>query len=111
MYGSTKILIAAGLLTGLAAAPAQAQLLGSSPVRVQVGNGPALIGSNSPTGAVGLSVLSNQVGTDDGTSIRLLGDDKTAGIYTRLIKSNGSNGTRLLYLRTPLEQATAPITK
>lgn len=92
---------------------AQAQLqLQNSPIRVQIGNGRALLGPNEPTAGVGISILSNQVGAakDAGTSVRLLGPAKTLGAYTTLIKSNEPNGTNL-QLSSPLDALTAPLIK
>lgn len=101
--------VATGLAIGIAAtASAHAQLAANGPVRVQVGNGPALIGSSKPSGSLGVSVLSSKPGTHFGTSVRLLGSDKTAGIHT---KGADGKGTQLLTLKTPLESALAPITK
>ncbi len=76
--------------------PADAQLapdgsfLSGAPIRVQVGNGPALIGNADRNVAVGVSVLSKSYGTTGpGTSVRLLGTEKVAGVDTPLVKPNG----------------------
>lgn len=91
---------------------AQAQLFPNSPIRLQIGNGPALLGSSQPNSSIGVSILSNQVGAanDAGTSVRLLGDNKTAGVYSTLLKTNEPNGTNL-QLRTPLDAVTGPLAK
>ncbi|WIW91141.1 hypothetical protein K3M67_21520 (plasmid) [Sphingobium sp. V4] len=90
---------------------AQAQLqTQTAPIRIQIGNGPALLGPNEPTAPVGISILSNQVGAanDAGTSIRLLGPNKTLGLYTTLLKTNSPNGTDL-QLSSPVDALTAPL--
>lgn len=111
------IMVAGAGMVGMAhMSAAQAQLLPNllpnSPIRLQVGNGPALLGSNQPNSSIGISILSNQVGAanDAGTSIRLLGDNKTAGVYTTLLKTNEPNGTNL-QLRTPLDALTGRLAK
>ena len=92
--------------------PAQAQLLQNSPIRVQIGNGRALLGPNEPVAGIGVSILSSEVGAanDAGTSVRLLGPNKTLGLYTTLIKTNSPNGTNL-QLSSPVEAVTAPLIK
>lgn len=106
----------AGMVSMAHMSAAQAQLLPNllpnSPIRLQIGNGPALLGSNQPSSSIGISILSNQVGAanDAGTSIRLLGDNKTAGVYTTLLKTNEPNGTNL-QLRTPLDALTGRLAK
>lgn len=111
------VMVAGAGLVGMANMSAvQAQLLPNllpnSPIRLQIGNGPALLGSNQPNSSIGISILSNQVGAanDAGTSIRLLGDNKTAGVYTTLLKTNEPNGTNL-QLRTPLDALTGRLAK
>lgn len=111
------VLVAGAGMVGMAQmSTAQAQLLPNllpnSPIRLQIGNGPALLGSNQPNSSIGISILSNQVGAanDVGTSIRLLGDNKTAGVYTTLLKTNEPNGTNL-QLRTPLDALTGRLAK
>jgi len=109
----TALFVAGAGLVGMASiSTAQAQLLPNSPIRLQIGNGPALLGSSQPTSSIGISILSNQVGAanDAGTSIRLLGDNKTAGVYTTLLKTNEPNGTNL-QLRTPLDALTGRLAK
>lgn len=90
---------------------AQAQLqLQNAPIRVQIGNGRALLGPDEPVAGVGISILSNEVGAanDAGTSIRLLGPNKTLGAYTTLLKTNSPNGTDI-QLSTPVEAITGAL--
>ncbi|SEJ11415.1 hypothetical protein SAMN05518849_10313 [Sphingobium sp. AP50] len=99
---SAALILAAGLA---ASTPSFAQLkLQNSPIRVQVGNGPTLIGSSTPNSGIGVSILSNQVGTHNGTSIRLLGDETIAGLNTNLLGTNGSGETTLLLSLNPTKK-------
>ena len=79
---------------------------------MQIGNGRALLGPNEPVAGIGVSILSSEVGAanDAGTSVRLLGPNKTLGLYTTLIKTNSPNGTNL-QLSSPVEAVTAPLIK
>ncbi|MFC3441006.1 hypothetical protein ACFOKF_07310 [Sphingobium rhizovicinum] len=85
--------------------PSFAQLkLQNSPIRVQVGNGSTLLGSSKPDSGIGVSILSNQVGTHNGTSIRLLGDETIAGLNTNLLGVNGNPETTLLLSLNPTKK-------
>ncbi len=100
-----------GAAVAMASVPAQAQLqLGNSPIRLQIGNGKALLGPDEPVAPIGISILSSEVGAakDAGTSVRLLGPDKTFGVYTTLLKTNEKNGTSVK-LSTPLDSMLSPV--
>ena len=83
-----------GAAVAMASVPAQAQL--------QLGN--------SPVAPIGISILSSEVGAANnaGTSVRLLGPDKTFGVYTTLLKTNEKNGTSVK-LSTPLDSMLSPV--
>lgn len=99
---ATALILVAGVTV---ATPSFAQLnLGNSPIRVQVGNGPTLIGSSTPNSSLGVSILSTHVGTHNGTSIRLLGDETLAGLNTNLLGTNGSGETTLLLSLNPTKK-------
>ena len=97
------------LVSPLVAGSASAQLLANGPIRVQVGNGPALIGSSTTKSPLGISILSKSLGSTSGTSIRLLGDNKTLGVSTKLTSDPATR--TVVNVRTPVDKLLAPVTK